>query len=320
MATRGETPKGSSDRPFAERFARGLGWFSVGLGAAQVAAPGALASAIGVKNDRGSRWTMRPLGLRELGSGLGILTQQSPIGFLWGRVAGDVVDLALLGVAAKRKKVSGGRLAAATATVVGVTIVDTLTARRLRGVREAAPEEVRRTITIACSPEDAYRFWRNLENLPRFVAHLESIAVLDERRSHWIAKAPAGTSVEWDAEIIEDRPNDRIAWRSLPGADIESSGAVYFEPAPGGRGTEVSVEIRYQPPFGAAGKALAKLLGEEPGQQTDGDLRRLKQVLETGEVVRSDASIHATLHPARPALSRFRSDRPSTESPSGGTP
>ena len=155
-------------------------------------------------------------------------------------------------------------------------------------------------MTINRSPEEIYHFWRDFQNLPRFMDHLESVDVLDERRSHWRAKAPAGKTVEWDAEIIEDRPNELIAWRSLENADVPNTGSVRFVPAPGGRGTEVHVELKYDPPGGAVGVAIAKLFGEEPNQQVATDLRRFKQVMETGEVVQSDASIHRGPHPARP--------------------
>jgi uncharacterized membrane protein len=132
------------------------------------------------------------------------------------------------------------------------------------------------------------------------MAHLESVQVLDDRRSHWKAKAPAGTTVEWDAETIEDRPNELIAWRSLPDATVPNSGTVRFKDAPGDRGTEVLVQLSYQPPGGKVGALIAKLFGEEPKQQVKGDLRRFKQVMETGEIVHSDASIHRGPHPAYP--------------------
>jgi uncharacterized membrane protein len=132
------------------------------------------------------------------------------------------------------------------------------------------------------------------------MAHLESVRELDQRRSYWKVHAPLGTTVEWTAEIIEDRPNELISWRSTADSQVPNSGVVRFATAPGDRGTEVQLEVYYDPPAGVVGVTIAKLLGQEPSQQVDGDLRRLKQVLETGEVVHSDASIHRGLHPARP--------------------
>lgn len=162
------------------------------------------------------------------------------------------------------------------------------------------PIHVVRTISINRPPETIYHFWRDLANLPRFMAHLESVTV-QNGTSTWRAKAPAGMTIEWQAEVTLDRPNQAIAWRSLEGASVPNRGVVRFAPAPGGRGTEVTVELKYDPPGGQLTAALAKLFGEEPGQQIAGDLRRLKQVLETGGLAHSDASIHRGMHAARPA-------------------
>ena len=185
----------------------------------------------------------------------------------------------------------------------GITGVDHI--YRLLGIdtsgRGAKGIKVEKSLTITKSPEELYRFWRDFENLPRFMGHLESVRVTGERRSHWRAKAPAGRTVEWDAEIVDDRPNELIAWRSLDGADVPNSGVVRFGPAPGGRGTEVKVELEYTPPGGAVGATIATLFGEEPTRQVAEDLRVLKQVLETGEVVRSDATLEGSGLPQRPA-------------------
>jgi uncharacterized membrane protein len=147
---------------------------------------------------------------------------------------------------------------------------------------------------------EVYSFWHDFQNLPRFMTHLESVQVLGPRRSHWVAVGPAGIRVEWDAETVEDRPNELIAWRSLPGSDVETSGWVRFKPAPGNRGTEVVVEMRYDPPGGVIGATMAKLFGEAPEQIVTRDLIAFKNVMEVGEVVHSDASIHRGPHPARP--------------------
>ncbi|MCU0495636.1 MAG: SRPBCC family protein [Chloroflexaceae bacterium] len=138
--------------------------------------------------------------------------------------------------------------------------------------------------TINKPADELYRFWRDFTNLPQFMKHLEAVTVLDERRSHWVARAPVGMTVEWDAEIVDERPNELIAWRSLPGAQVENSGSVRFVPAPGNHGTEVRVRLEYKPPAGAVGVAIAKLLREEPTQQVEGDVRRFKQLMEAGEL------------------------------------
>ncbi|MEJ7714080.1 MAG: SRPBCC family protein [Pyrinomonadaceae bacterium] len=122
-------------------------------------------------------------------------------------------------------------------------------------------------MTINKSPEELYKYWRSFENLPRFMNHLESVKVTTDKRSHWVAKAPAGTTVEWDAEIINEKENELIAWRSLEGADVDNSGSVRFQRSQGGRGTEVKVEIRYTPPGGILGAAVAKLLEKSPSSR-----------------------------------------------------
>ncbi|MGI9041862.1 MAG: SRPBCC family protein [Gemmatimonadales bacterium] len=300
---------GSND---GEGLARALGWFSIGLGLTQILAPRGVARLIGVRADDDTRKTMIGLGLRELTSGLGILTRPQPAGWVWSRVGGDAMDLALLGSAMKSGHSNKSRVTAATAAVVGVTILDVIAGQRLtqssngNGSRSVPGAKtgithVKQVITVNRSPEEVYTFWRDFENLPLFMEHLESVQVTDDRRSRWKAKAPAGTTVEWDAEITEDRPNELIAWRSVQDADVPNFGSVRFSPAPGGAGTEIKVELRYDPPGGALGAIVAKLFGEEPNQQVKGDLRRFKQVMELGEVVRSDASIHRSMHPAQPS-------------------
>lgn len=143
--------------------------------------------------------------------------------------------------------------------------------------------KVEKSLTINKSPEELYRYWRNFENLPRIMSHLEAVKVTDDKRSHWVAKAPAGTTVEWDAEIYNEKENELIAWRSLENADVDNAGSIRFTPAPSGRGTEVRVSLKYDPPAGIIGATVAKLFGENPEQQLDEDLRRFKQVMEAGE-------------------------------------
>jgi uncharacterized membrane protein len=284
-----------------EQLAQALAWFSIGLGLAEAIAPRRLARLIGLNGDH--TVLIRAMGLREITSGIGILAQPRSAGWVWSRVAGDALDISLLGSALASEDTDRGRLAAATAAVAGVTALDYYCAQQL-GRGESARISHVKAITVNRPVEEVYRFWRDFRNLPRFMSHLESVEVIDERRSHWVAKAPAGATVEWDAEIIEDRPNELIAWRSLEGADVENSGSVRFKRAPGGRGTEIRIEMEYNPPGGIIGATVAKLFGREPGQQIKGDIYRLKQVLETGEVVRSDASIHPGMHPAQPPASR----------------
>lgn len=142
--------------------------------------------------------------------------------------------------------------------------------------------DVERSIRINRSPEELYRFWRNFENLPRFMNHLESVRIIDQQRSHWITKAPLGNHVEWDAEIVDDRENEQICWRSLPNADIPNHGCVRFESSEYEVGTEVKVTMQYSPPGGIAGAVIAAFFGEAPDLQLYEDLWRLKQEIEGG--------------------------------------
>lgn len=282
-----------------QRLADGLAVVSLGLGLAEVLAPGPMARFVGVRDHRSARRAMMLMGLRELACGVGLMTARRRGPWLWARVGGDLVDLAVLRNWKGSWRNDGLRLTGSMAAVAGVAVLDAIAAR---GVTRLGREPIaaNAVITIARVPEEVYQFWRDLRNLPRFMAHLASIEPVDEQRSHWTAIGPGGVKVEWDAEIVEDRFGEMIAWRSLPGADVDNSGVVRFVPAPGGRGTEIHVKLRYAAPGGRVGRAIAKLLGREPEQQARGDLRRLKQVLETGGVVHSDASIHAGPHPARP--------------------
>lgn len=141
-----------------------------------------------------------------------------------------------------------------------------------------------KTVTINKPVAELYNYWHNFENLPTFMEHLQSVTVQDEKRSHWVAKAPLDTKIEWDAEIIKDEPNHLIAWASVDNADIENSGFVRFQPAPAGRGTQVKVAIEYNPPGGIVTDALAKLFGESPEQRVGNELSRFKQLMEAGEI------------------------------------
>ncbi|HEX8458555.1 MAG TPA: SRPBCC family protein [Pyrinomonadaceae bacterium] len=143
--------------------------------------------------------------------------------------------------------------------------------------------KVEKSVTINQPAAELYRFWLNFENLPRFMNHLEEVRVTGDGRSHWVAKGPAGTSVEWDAESYNLKENELIAWRSLEGSQVANAGSVHFTEAPGGRGTEVRVVLKYDPPAGVLGSWVAKLFGEAPEQQIEEDLRRFKQLMEAGE-------------------------------------
>jgi uncharacterized membrane protein len=149
---------------------------------------------------------------------------------------------------------------------------------------------VRESIRLEMPVADVYRFWRRLENLPRFMTYIERVSETSGSRSHWVVSGPAGITVEWDAELINEVENKVLAWRSLPGSDIVTAGSVNFDAARGGRSTQVSIHLQYAPPAGKAGARVASLFGREPSQTIREDLRHFKQLLEAGEIPRATAT------------------------------
>lgn len=288
----------------AEKLAVGLGWFSIGLGLAELFAPRSVARAIGMPD--ASEGILQTFGARELVNGVAILAQPDNPAWLWSRVGGDGIDLAYLASGFQDDRVDTGKLGFAIAAVLGVTALDAIAAQQLSGAEdhdESLSDDrlvrIERVTTINKPVHEVYQFWRNFENFPRFMRHIESVEKLDGRRSRWRATAPAGRTVEWEAELLEDRPDEWIAWRSVEGSQIQNSGSVRFAPAPGARGTEVRVQLQYSPPAGSFGRGIAWLFGQEPDQQIHHDLHRFKQLMETGEIPLSDGP--ALWRPAQPA-------------------
>ena len=284
-----------------EGLAVGLGFVSVGLGLAELAAPHALARLIGVRPDDDTVSVLRSFGAREVANGVAILADPDSATWMWSRVGGDAIDLLSL---LQADKTHPGRTAAAAAAVLGVTALDVMCARQLgessasRGTSVQHEVQVSEAITVNRPVNEVYGFWRNFENFPRFMRHIESVRT-SGRTSRWRAIGPAGMRVEWDAELVEDRENERVSWRTLEHADVEHHGSVHFAHAPGSRGTEIRVHLHYSPPAGRIGSGLAWLLGSDPESQIREDLRRFKQLIETGEVVLSDGP--ALWRPAQPA-------------------
>ena len=276
-----------SDR--AEQLAKALGWFSIGIGLAQLLAPRGVSRATGMPERPGM---MRAFGAREIASGIGILSQRRPANWLWMRVAGDAIDLAMLGLAARSSPQNlRRRVALATGAVAGIALLDVIASmdntqrkQMVQGASVTGEVRLEKSIAISRSPEECYRFWHDFESFPRFMRHVESVQRTGENRMHWKVTGPAGSTVEWDAELIADEPGRYVAWRSLEGSQVENAGTVRFEPAPGGRGTIVRVMMSYSPPGGVAGALVAKLFGEEPSQQIEEDLRHFKSLIETGEI------------------------------------
>ncbi|RBY74730.1 cyclase [Geodermatophilus sp. TF02-6] len=307
----------STAGPGLRATARLLGLASTGLGVAMLRDPHGVARLVGVDDSAAAVPVVTAVGARELLPALPLLAGRP--GWAWVRVAGDAVDLTLMGRAlTDRRGDRFRRLRTATVAVAGIALLDVVTAVRSARSHGTGPAaalpgtapwesaiDVSAATTVNKPAAEVYGYWRDLEQLPTFMAHVREIRTLDGgERSHWVAEAPWRRTVEWDAEVVEDRPDRLIRWRSLPGADIANTGAVEFRPAPGDRGTEVRVRLTYAQPGGRVGKVVAKLFGEDPEQQVRDDLARFKQVLETGQVVRSEGS------PEGPLAGRLLRQRP----------
>lgn len=200
--------------------------------------------------------------------------------------------LALYGL---RRRSGPGALAAAAGGALVYSAASDF--RTIRGIREnrlggdgirllrSRPIRIQRSVTVNRPREEVFGFWRNLENLPQFMRHLENVRSLDDRRSRWVARLPGGVSrLEWEAEITQERPGELIAWRSLPDSEVLTTGVVRFEDAPGDRGTRVHVSLDYSPPAGAIGEAVARLLNPVNRRMIREDMRRFKSLLEAGEI------------------------------------
>ncbi len=291
-----DVPPGEHYRPINPRegdkaLANFLGLFSLGLGITQLVAPDVVTRLIGLHPTDRTRSTMRAFGVLLGVTALDVLGPRMIVNRTQPRPDGERGDNG-------HGPGAGGRAPTMYGQRYG--------AGRNRFSPERIPKDsggrrVTNIITINRSIEEVYAFWRNFENLPRFMRHLVSVNETGSGRSHWTAMAPAGMTVEWDAEITEDRPNELISWRSLPGASVRNAGTVTFTKAPGNRGTEVRVDLEYRPPAGKLGAMVAMLFREEPGQQIHDDLRNFKQVLEIGEIVLSDATKRKGMHPAQPS-------------------
>jgi uncharacterized membrane protein len=160
---------------------------------------------------------------------------------------------------------------------------ETIPARRSRpSVRSNKGVKVEAEITIQRTPEELFSFWRDFTNLPRVMEHLESVECYDERRSHWRMRRPSGKAIEWDADVINEHPNELIAWRTVEGSDVRHAGTIRFTPTPDGSGTEVKLAVEYEVTGGKLTAAFAKLFHQSPEQEIREDLRRFKQLMEEG--------------------------------------
>lgn len=271
----------SASRPSPDRLARVLGLFSLGLGSVQIADPDGVNRFVGLRVTPENQAAMRGVGVQELLMGLPLFRRKAPAALLWGRVAGDAMQIGMLAAAMDNKKNDRDRLRTTIGALGAVAVVDLFAA--IRASRRSASKDpelrARASVTIRRDAQEVYEYWRDLTRLPDIMTHVREVESLGGRRTRWVVDSPAGP-LEWDAEITQDMPGRALAWRSVPGSKIENSGVVRFTPAPGDRGTEVTVELAFTPPGGRLGAKVAKLLGKHPDQQMHDDLDRFKQVLE----------------------------------------
>lgn len=208
----------------------------------------------------------------------------------WGTIGAGTL-LALFGLTRKSllglAPIAGGGALIAHGVAANMPLSERLSRTTSRW-RPAGSVSLSKSVTIGKPASEVYAFWRNLENLPRFMRNLQSVTATGGNRSHWVALAAGAAPVEWDAETTEDIPNQRIAWRSLSASPVQTQGVVRFVPAPGDRGTEVHVEMTYAGPGGVLTKPVSALLVAMTAQQVKNDVLRLKEVLETGEVATTE--------------------------------
>jgi len=257
-----------------QSIAQGLGWFSLGLGLAQVVAPRAVARFIGINDGDRSAAVMRAIGMREIASGLGIFSQRNDAAFLWGRVVGDAMDLALLATAMGDERNDRGRLLGATAAVVGALVADVGAART-----RSNPEKTSMAEFVNEWPGDVHDLDADAEHEGKQTV----------RRAITINRPP-----EEVGQRLQQVAQDTQFLKHLESTDVS------LRPGPRGGDTEVHVQIAYEPRGGKIGETISKMRRKDPGQQVMEELRHLKQVVEIGEIVHSDASIHRGMHPARP--------------------
>ncbi len=289
------------------QIAKALGWFSVGLGLAQLAIPRQVANLIGLPGDEDDQKVMRVVGLREIASGLGILAQAKPTPWLWSRVGGDAMDLALLRSAMDSPWARKDRVTAATLAVLGITAADLLCSTKLTAepnepYEAGANDDVHVTaaVTVQAPVSEIFAVWDGFQGLPRFMSDAATVQITGDRQSRWTIPGPAGTSLEWDVQITSVVPNEQITWRTAEGGLFAAEGTVRFRTAPGNRGTQVIYDAHFSPPGGELGKKIAQPLAEVLKVKIGSDLRRFKQLIELGEIVHSDDSIVPGPNPAQP--------------------
>lgn len=282
-----------------------LGWALLGLGLAGLVMPGQATQVIGIRNRNNHRTLIRAAGLRKLVSGVGLLAQPDADALEKIRVGGEMIDLALLGLAFNTRRAQRGKVALALATAVGITALDFLYRRQRHDQRSNSPADlytaavdqatqsvgasptaitIERTITIGRSADDLYHLWRAPQTLPQIMGHFATVRPMDMERAHWRIDGPLGVNLVWETAIIDAQRGAFVHWASLPNATLRNDGLVQFYRAPGEWGTVVALCLAFDPPGGVLGNLLTKLFAIGPEMIVQQTLRRFKSLAETGEI------------------------------------
>lgn len=277
----------------ARQLANGLGWFSIGLGVAELVAPRHMERIIGIRDRDQRRNVLRACGMREIAAGVGILSKPAEPAWMWTRVAGDLLDLASLGQAFGTSEAKRGRVALATAAVLGVTALDVLCGARLS---RTAHFHGAAAVLIGRKPEELYPFWKDLSNIVQIEPFLDSVRPLGDQRWRWRARIRGVPAIEMEMEIVRDQPNRQIEWRSVEGSPTAMRASIQFSPAIGDRGTLVRMEVELDGPIALLAKP-ASALGFGPELRLEQHLRRFKQLMETGEIARASRGQATQPHP-----------------------
>jgi uncharacterized membrane protein len=268
----------------ANKTARALGWFSIGLGLTEAVATRQLERVLGLEKYSG---LIRTFGAREIATGIGILALPDPTPGIWARVGGDALDLATLGAALASAQGKRGRLGAAFGTVAAVAAVDVLCARQLgtQGRAAATPATLEeRSLSIGRPADELYRLWRDPATFATIMGSVAEVTALADGRSRWTISGPRGRTLTWETQIVDEQPGELLRWRSAPKGKVASEGRVRFRPAPGDWGTEISLHLQITPQGGLLSRAMPLALGGGSRLLLGQVLRRFKSLAETGEV------------------------------------
>ena len=277
-----EAEAASTFKTSAARLREVLGWIGVGIGVAELLRPRAVAHTTGLPPR-----LIRVLGTWEIIISAGILLRPQQSAWRWSRVASDIIDLYLL--TRSDHRALNNRLPIITALFAGMTSLDVLAAFDGGGQNTlqsdlASGIHIHKSLHIQKSAEECYRFWRNFENFPKFMRYVDSVQVVDATHTHWRFGTQQGPQIEETIELFSDVPTQQLGWRTLPNSPIEHIGVVKFLPAYGKTSTRLDIEIIFKKSVGKINNELARLFAEEPSAHWDEDLRRFKQLIETGEI------------------------------------